>query len=269
MTIAVTGAKGRLGSWFLRQGLVPLDCDITSRDEVREAIELVQPRAIINCAAWTDVDGAETEEGNDGAIKANTHGPGILRTEFDGFFIHISTGYVFDGKSGPYDENEVPNPISRYGWSKLGGEAAAMMRQPSLIIRTLDLYGPGAKTDFARQIRDVLELGAPYELPTNLYGSPTYIPHLAEGVLAAEKMGVTGILNIAGSAVLSRHEWDRQIAEAFGYDPELIKPTSKIKGVAPRPLRGGLKVEKAVSLGVPIYGPPEGLDDLAEWRDDT
>jgi dTDP-4-dehydrorhamnose reductase len=243
-----------------------MDCDVSSRESVREALEEVQPLMIINCAAYTAVD--QAEEDFDDAIRVNTRGPGTLRTEFDGFFIHISTGYVFDGKSGPYDEEATPNPINNYGWSKLGGEAAALARQPSLIIRTLDIFGAEIKTDFVRQIRDMLELAQPYQLPTNLYGSPTYAPHLAEGVLAAVSKAETGVLNITGDMVVSRYTWGRMIAEAFGFDPELIEPTDEIKGKAPRPLRGGLLVEKAKNLGLPIFSPEDGLKLLAEKGDD-
>jgi len=268
MTIAITGAKGRLGSEFVLRGCVPLDCNIAERAAVAEEIERVQPRAIINCAGWTDVDAAENEANYDDVIHANLRGPAILRSEFTGYLIHISTGFVFDGKTGPYKEDDPPQPVNLYGWSKLGGEGAAQIRQPTLIVRTLDLYGPRTPTDFVRQIRDMLELGAPYELPTTLFGSPTYIPHLADGVLEAERLGLSGILHIAGDTVLSRHQWGRMIAETFGYDPSLIEPTDEIKGIAPRPLRGGLLVDRAKSLGVPIYGPEDGLRDLAEWRDE-
>lgn len=266
MTIAVTGAKGRLGSQLVERGCVPMECDISDRDEVREALEKIQPLMIINCAAYTAVDQAEDDF--EDAIRVNTRGPGVLRTEFDGFFIHISTGYVFDGKAGPYDEEAAPNPVNNYGWSKLGGEAAALARQPSLIIRTLDLFGSPTKTDFVRQIRDMLELAQPYQLPTNLYGSPTFTPHLAEGVLAAVSKAETGILNITGDMVVSRYTWGRMIADAFGFDPEMIEPTDEIKGKAPRPLRGGLLVEKAKSHGIPIFSPEDGLQLLAENGDD-
>ncbi len=268
MTIVITGAKGRLGSEFIRCGFTPMDCDISIRKEVREAIDLLEPRTIINCAAYTKVDVAEEPDGRDEAMKANLRGPGILRQVFDGYLIHISTGYVFDGKSGPYTEEDVPQPISWYGWSKLGGEAAVMIKEPTLIVRTLDLFGPDTSSDFVRAIRDLLSFDKSFTLPTNLFGSPTYIPHLAEAILEAEEMGLAGILNVTGDMVLSRHGWGKMIAEAFGHDPDLIEPTDEIKGIAPRPLRGGLLVDKAKSLGVPIYGPQNGLDDLAERRDE-
>jgi len=268
MTIVITGAKGRLGSEFVRRGFAPMICDITNRDAIQEQIDLLQPRVIINCAAWTDVDGAEDGENEEAVLRSNLRGPGVLRSVFDGFLIHLSTGFVFDGKSGPYDEEEIPAPVSFYGWSKLGGEVAARMKEPTLVVRTLDLFGPNTNTDFVRQIRDMLELGTPYELPTTLFGSPTYIPHLVDGVLSAESKGLAGILNIVGDTVMSRHKWGRVIAEAFGYDPDLIEPTDEIHGTAPRPLRGGLLVDKAKSHGVAIFSPQEGLDDLAERSDE-
>jgi len=269
MTIAITGAKGRLGSWFVRKGFVPLECDITDRDQVREAIAIVQPRTIINCAAWTDVDGAEDENNVESALGVNLRGAAILRQEHVGLLVHISTSFIFDGKSGPYTENDIPNPLSWYGWTKFGGEGAILIQHPTLIVRTDNLFGPIGKTDFVRSIRDVLELGVPYQLPTNLIGSPTYIPHLAEGILSAERLGIAGVLNIVGDTAMSRYNFGRMIAEVFGYDPDIIEPTDVITGVAVRPLRGGLSVEKALSIGVPIYTTRDGLNALAEWSDET
>lgn len=269
MTIAIAGSRGRLGSWFVRRGFAPLECDVTNPEEVRAAIDLVQPRTIINCAAWTDVDGAEDEESREDALGINLRGAGNLRQAHMGLLIHISTSFVFDGKAGPYSEDDIANPLGWYGWTKFGGEAAVLIRHPTLIVRTDCLYGPLGHNDFVRSIRDVLELGAPYQLPTNLIGSPTYIPHLAEGVLSAERLGIAGILNIVGDTTMSRYNWGRMIAEVFGYDPDIIEPTDEIKGDAPRPLRGGLSVEKALSLGVPIFTPRDGLKALAEWSDKT
>lgn len=266
--IAVTGAKGRLGSWFVKQGITPLICDIADREQVRTAVEEVQPQIIINCAAWTDVDGAEDEKNHDAVLRSNLHGPAMLRRNFDGYLVHISTGFVFDGKTGPNSENDEPAPVNFYGWSKLGGEVAAQMRAPTLIVRTLDLFRPSSN-DFVRQIRDMLELNQPYSLPSHLFGSPTYIPHLVEGVMAAVEKSLTGVIHITGDTVLSRQSWGRMIAEAFGFDPELIEPTDQILGQAPRPLRGGLLVDKAKALGIPIYSPEEGLRDLAECGDES
>lgn len=226
--------------------------------------------AIVNAGAYTDVDGCEERENRDRAVLVNTRGPGNLRRAFAGLLIQISTGYVFDGKEGPYQEDAVPAPVNFYGMTKLGGEAAALVRQPTLVVRVLDLYGPGPLADFVRRTRDRLELGIKVEVPTSQFVTPTYIPHLVEAILwlCRTFSGRLDLslrhLHVAGDATISRFAWCQTIAEAFGADPSLVSPTDKPWGTALRPLRGGLLVDRARAMGVPIYGPQEGLRALWE-----
>jgi dTDP-4-dehydrorhamnose reductase len=263
--IGVTGPYGRLGSELVRRGCLPLDCNITSVESIRATLEAAPVPVIINAAAYTDVDGCEEPENQAKAVAVNTRGPGLLRQQFSGFLIHISTGYVFDGTDGPYAENAAPNPISFYGMSKLGGEAAVQIGAPTLIVRVLDLFGHGPKSDFVRQIRDHLTLKQPIELPANLYGSPTYIPHLAAALMHLAQTGPnTPILHVAGDAVLSRFRWAQMIAAEFGLDAELVLPTDITKGKAERPMRGGLIVDSAKAMGVPIRSAIEGLRLIRE-----
>ena len=266
MTIAVTGAKGRLGSYLTTAGCIRLRCDISKPKQIAKALEEADGAvdAIINCAAWTDVDAAEKKKNYAKVMAVNLRGVANLRQAFTGLLVHISTGFVFNGEDGPNNENDTPEPVNIYGWSKFGGEQAARMREPTLIVRTLDIFGSIEKPDFVRQIRDVLSLEAEKFLPDNLYGTPTYIPHLAQALLQAVEREMTGVIHIAGDLTLSRFEWGRRIAEVFGLDPSLIKPTSEIAGVAPRPLRGGLNVDKAKGLGLPIHSPIEGLTSLLD-----
>ncbi len=264
MKIGVFGRKGRLGRVLIDAGCVPLKADITIPDQIRGALEENPVDCIINCAAWTDVDAAEDKKNYDKVMAVNLRGPANIRRAFDGLFVQISTGFVFNGTNGPNREVDTLEPVNVYGWSKFGGETAAQMREPTLIVRTLDLFGPGEKTDFVRQIRDILELGADKPLPDNLYGTPTYTSHLAQALLQAVGREITGVIHISGDLTLSRFEWGRRIAEVFGLDPDLIKPTSEIAGVAPRPLRGGLNVDKAEELGLPIHSPVDGLTSLKQ-----
>lgn len=269
MKIGVVGSNGRLGSWLLKAaGCERLRCDVTKTDQIAEAIEEVQPDVIINCAAWTDVDAAEEEKNYDKVIAVNLRGPANLRQAFDGLLVHLSTGFVFNGTDGPNKEDDTLEPVNTYGWSKFGGEAAAEMREPTLIVRLLDLFGLDTidHPDFVRAIRDVLELEVEKPLPDNLYGTPTYIPHLSDALLEAVGREMTGVIHLAGDLTLSRFEWGRRIAEAFDHDPSLIKPTSEIAGDAPRPLNGGLNVDKAKGLGLPIYSPIDGLAALKEFE---
>lgn len=266
MTIAVAGPNGRLGKWLVEHhDCVPLLCDILDKDSIKKAVEITEPQAIINCAAFTMVDAAEEERFREHALKVNLRGPANLRQSFMGYFVHVSTGFVFNGEKGPYKENAVREPVNWYGWTKLGGEDAAIVREPTLIVRTLDLYGHQSKPDFVRAMRDVLELGAEKPLPDSLYKTPTYIPHLAEGIMAAVDKGLTGVLHIAGGRTMNTMEWGKMIAEHFGYDPDLIVP-GKVEGIAPRPLRGGLNTDKAKSLDIPIYSPEDGLKAYSEWE---
>lgn len=270
MKMGVTGASGRVGSVLVERGCTAIIGDVA--DERAMASQCADLDVIFNCAAWTDVDAAETKDDADRerVIRSNTKGPGVLRCAFGGFLIHLSTSYVFDGKDGPYDEDGVPNPVNFYGMSKLGGEAAASVRQPTLVVRTLELYGDGPKEDFVRRTRDALYLGRQVELPTHLYGSPTYVPHLVEALLWLAQdwpvkwntLAPKPILNIVGDGNMSRYAWGRKVADAFGFDKALVVPSDKEWGTVARPLRGGLVVDKARHLGVPIYSPDDGLAAL-------
>ena len=269
MTIGVTGFRGRLGSWLIKQGCIPIDCEIAKSSSIQKALEECEPDVLINCAAYTKVDEAEDEENLDKLIETNLWGPARLRQNFRGLLIQISTGHVFDGENPLkyYEDDEPPNPVNRYGMSKLGGEAAAQMRQPTLVVRVNDLYGTGPRSDFVRYTRDILEMGQETQFSTRLYGTPTYIPHLSEALLEAANRGLTGTLHIVSDTkLLNRYQWAKMIAAEFGLDPELIKPTSKVGGKAPRPLRAGLSVEKAKQLGLPLYSPLEGLAALKLWE---
>lgn len=276
MRIGVTGPRGRLGGALVQAGCEAISLDITQPPEALTGAIPAGLDAIVNAAAYTDVDGCEDRENRERAVLVNTRGPGNLRRAFSGLFIHISTGYVFDGREGPYHEEAVPAPINFYGMTKLGGEAAAMVRQPTLVVRVLDLYGPGPRPDFVRRTRDRLELGLPVEVPTSQFVTPTYIPHLVEAILwlCGTFSGRLELspkhLHVAGDATISRFAWCQTIAEAFGADPNLVRPTDKPWGTAVRPLRGGLLVDRAKAMGVPIYGPQEGLKALREAdRDST
>lgn len=265
--VAVTGHEGRLGSHLVDMGAEPMHCDIADSSSVEAELERVRPLTIINCAAYTAVDNCEKPENVERAIRSNTTGPGVLRAAFFGYLIHMSTGYVFDGEDGPYSEDAKPSPVNMYGMTKLGGEAALAVKDnyPTLIVRVLDLFGPGESPDFVKSILRVLQSGRSKELPENLMGTPTYIPHLAEALVACIERGDVGTLHLGGTATVSRFEWGRMIAEAFNLDTKLIQPTTEIKGLAERPLNAALDVSKARNLNIPLYSPVKGLDEL-RWE---
>lgn len=259
--IAVTGPHGRLGSELVRQGCLPIEADVTDFNVLRSALTKVNPDVVIHCAAYTDVDGCENAPSL--AALVNATSTYLLGQVFQGKIVYISTDYIFDGESGPYSETDKPNPISIYGWSKLGGEIALRNRynKTDLIIRTTVLFDQYSN-NFVTVIIGKFLRGEIVALPQGLYGSPTYIPYLAQGILAAIEKGLSGIINIAGIRVLSRRALAVGIGKLLALDEFQVASIDFNPGKAPRPQKAGLKVDKAISLGIPIYDPEEGLKEV-------
>jgi dTDP-4-dehydrorhamnose reductase len=259
---AVTGYKGRLGSALVSMGYLPIDIDVTHPSEIKEVISDINPDVLVNCAAFTDVDSCEVQNLLT-LNRVNGIAVGIIRNFLSGKMIQISTDYIFDGKNGPYSENSPPNPINNYGISKLLGEE--LLREydfpQDTIVRTTVLYG--SKSDFAYKVISELDAGKKVELPINIKGNPTYIPHLALAIHHLAKMSnPPKIVNIVGKEVLSRYEFGLAIANEFGYDVNLVIPTRFVHSIAQRPKNAGLKTNLAEKLGIPIFSCYDGLADL-------
>lgn len=264
--IGVTGHRGRLGSALVKLGCIPIDANVANYYDLSVMLEHLQVQGheietIVNCAAYTDVDGCEDQPMQ--AATVNVGGVAALARAFSGRIVYISTDYVFDGTFGPYLEDSVPNPVSVYGWSKLGGELVLKGRNnpDDLIVRTTVLFG--SSDDFVSRVANTLLSRRTVALPDKLFGSPTYIPHLAEDILQAIDMGISGVLNLAGSRVISRYQFGRQIARALGLSPDLVV-RGEVAGKAPRPPLGGLAINKALKLGLPFRDPYDGLKEWAE-----
>ncbi|MCZ6776493.1 MAG: dTDP-4-dehydrorhamnose reductase [Ignavibacteria bacterium] len=231
--------------------------DITSRKDVKHVIFLCEPDIIINAAAMTNVDACEKER--ELAWRINVGGvQNIIEAarKNDAEIVHISTDYVFNGKAGPYEENEQPDPLNYYGRSKLASENE--LRTSGLnhcIIRTMVLYGfaQGVKSNFALWLIQNLEKKLAVRVVNDQYGNPTLADDLAHGIMSALELGRSGIYNIAGREIISRHEFAVRLAEVFGFDSALIIPvkTSDVRQPAARPLKSGLITLKAeVELGI-------------------
>jgi len=263
--IYLTGGRGRLGSELARKfGYTLIEGDISDVPNLSRQLEKSTAEdVLINCAAFSAVDAVETEDQEvlDKAYGANCIGPGRLRQAFPGYMIHLSTGFVFNGKKGPYDETAEPNPTHNYGWSKWGGELTARMR-PSMataVVRTLDLFGENTEIDFVKKILAQLEKGEEFTVPVTLFGNPTYIPHIAQALHDLIEIRYEGILNYCGSTIMNRYVFSKLIAEVWGHDQSLVKPTDKVLGAATRPLNPSLRVERAKSLGLKVYTAKQGL----------
>lgn len=193
MKVVVTGAAGTLGrdmvSEFQRRGhdVIAPDrarLDITDLRAVREAIGSLKADLVVNCAAYTDVDRAESEP--ELAMAVNGLGPRnlALGCEAQGAaLMHISTDYVFDGeKEGPYEIWDLPNPVNVYGRTKLWGENyVRFLMHRYYLVRTSWLFGAGGRS-FVRSILGKARLREPITVVTDQTGCPTYHPRLGRCV---------------------------------------------------------------------------------------
>jgi dTDP-4-dehydrorhamnose reductase len=262
MLIAVSGHKGRLGQELVQRGCVPLDCNITSKVSIRMALKETKPDIVIHCAAVTDVDYCEKNQ--EEAFEINAAGTENLKVCFSETIIYLSTDYIFDGKKGMYSEEDEPAEPSKlcwYGYTKLLGEQ--LLGNRDTIIRTTMLYGSPMKMDFVTHILQKLELDEPFEVTRALYGTPTYVPHLAEAIMTMLNSSVyyPDIINIVGSDYINRYDFALMIASFFGHEDkkELIIPTLKT-GKTKRPRKAGLKTDQAKKMGLPIYSVLKGLE---------
>ena len=270
MKIGITGHTGRLGGELWKMGCEPLMCDIRIPKSVYQAVSTVKPDVIIHCAALTNVDYCETNQKEAKCI--NVDGTRNLRMGYNGKIIHISTDYIFDGKRGPYSEHAIANPISVYGQTKYNAERvisrgrADGMFPDDVIVRTTILYGNIEKNDFVSTILKNLSLyrDIPVKVTKSVSGNPTYIPHLAEALIniAERDTRFAPVINVAGRDTLTRYEFALMIAHVFNCDKEMVKYTTKVSGIAPRPRKAGLKTKYAEGMEIPIYSAHEGLEDL-------
>ena len=231
--------------------------DITSKKDVKQLIARSEPDVIINCAAITNVDACETER--ELAWKVNVVGVENL-IEFsrrtDAAIMHVSSDYIFDGKSGPYTEDDRPEPVSYYGKTKLASENALRASGVRYFIaRTMVLYGyaQGVKANFVLWLIQSLEKKTTVRVVDDQVGNPTLADDLAYGIIRGMELGRTGIYNIAGRDIVSRYDFALKIARAFKLDESLVTPikTAQLRQPAQRPLQSGLITLKAeVELGI-------------------
>ena len=246
-----------------------LTLDITNRKQVREAVGAVNPQVIINCAAMTNVDACEIER--EAAWKINVGGVEHLidaARKTGVMIVHVSSDYVFDGKTGPYGEEDKPEPLSYYGKTKLASENALRTSGlPCIVARTMVLYGfaEGVKANFALWLIKTLREGQTVRVVDDQIGNPTLVDDLAFGLIRGMELGKTGLYHLAGRDIQSRYEFAMTLARFFHLDAKLIHPinTAQLKQPAARPLKSGLLTLKAeVELGFKPLETEQGLTIL-------
>lgn len=246
-----------------------LMCDITEREAVKKAVYDFCPDFIINAAAYTNVDKSEDER--ELAWKVNVKAIEYISEAarvIDAHLIHISTDYIFNGKSGPYSEKAVPNPIGYYGRTKLASENALKISGSIYtILRTNVLYGtaPDSRPDFVKWVVESLRNKKNIRIVKDQINNPTFINDLVQAINKIISFKKTGIYNIGGREFLSRLEFTNIIADYFQLDKLLIEPitTEDLKQRARRPLKSGLITLKAeTELGYKPHLIPEALEEM-------
>lgn len=270
MKALVLGAGGMLGHAVLRAtspdavGLTREDLDVTDADAVARAVATVRPDVVINCAAFTDVDGAEAEP--ERALIVNGDAAGMVAA-VSPRIVHVSTDYVFDGaKRAPYVESDPVGPIGSYGRSKLAGEHAVADENPNHVIaRTSWLFGLHGRNFVDTMLRVGREQGAARVVDDQI-GCPTYTGHLAAALLELAASEHTGIFHVAGGGQCSWYELAGAIFERAGLAVTLEPCTSdEFPRPAPRPAWSVLGSERPEGPSLPAW--QEGLDAYMTERE--
>ncbi|MBI2015038.1 MAG: lipopolysaccharide biosynthesis protein RfbH [Candidatus Rokubacteria bacterium] len=291
-TALVIGASGLVGGALVR-ALERSGVEVTATGHSRaagmSALDVREAAAVEQCVAAAKPDviflavnvpgGVDRcEEQPDAADAVNVQGTkhvAAAAAQHGATLVYYSTDYVFDGKSGPYAEEDPPNPISVYGRTKLEAEQIVRERVPRhLIVRTTAVYGwDRGSRNFAMQVWERLGGGQPLRVPHDQLCNPTLAEYLAETSLRLVQEGVEGVVNVVGRDRMSRADLARQLARAMALDPALVTavPTSELSQKAPRPLAGGLKIDKlARLLGTEPLDLAESLKRFRRgWRADT
>jgi dTDP-4-dehydrorhamnose reductase len=278
--IVISGAGGQLGGRLAAQAtdqgrevlaLTSSQWDIT--DAAAAGAIVKSGDIVVNCAAYTDVDGAESDEVR--AYAVNEAAPEHIAracARAGARLIHVSTDFVFAGDFGgaearPYEPGDETSPRGVYACSKRAGEVAALAALPEasqcIVVRTAWVYTGGTGKDFVAVMRKLAaggDVNGPIKVVDDQVGSPTYVADLADALLQVADDGVPGpILHAANEGVVSRFGLARAVFEECGADPERVNPvsTQEFPRPAPRPTYSALSGRQSVAAG---------MTPLRPWR---
>jgi dTDP-4-dehydrorhamnose reductase len=272
LRILITGAKGLVGTALAEHcsacgdAVISYDhkgLDITDSGAVESVIVNERPEAIINCAAWTDVDGCESN--SEKARLANALGPENLARaalKANAAFITISTDYVFDGeKEGFYTQRDQPRPISVYGHSKLEGERGAReVNARTIVVRSGYIFGPAGK-NFLSTVVPRARRGEKITAIVDYWGTPTYGDDLAARLRELAALDLPGIYHVVNSGDGASFEtFTREALKLAGLSSDTLKVVSgaDLNRPAPRPRNSRLKCLLSEAIGLP---------PLPDWHD--
>lgn len=275
--VLIIGAGGMLGSdvreRFLKEGLregedlfpfTHASLDITDAEALMDLMEKIRPKVVINCAAYTDVDGCESDYKR--AFKVNGYGPRLLARLSKIYaykLVHISTDYIFDGRKGaPYTEEDAPNPVNVYGRSKLEGERGVLaLADDYLIVRTAWLFGKNGR-NFVRFVVERVKEGGELKVIYDQVGSPTYTKDLAEALLQLLKKSARGVFNVVNEGSATRYEIVSKVIRIMGMDAVVEKVRSEdLQRPARRPSFTVLSTQKLNSIGIRMRNWEEAVEE--------
>ncbi|MEI6363880.1 MAG: dTDP-4-dehydrorhamnose reductase [Actinomycetes bacterium] len=274
MRVLVIGSNGQLGTDLVEvleehHGLAVLgldlpDIDITDAQSVDLVFGGFDPDFVINCAAWTAVDDAESKE--EAALRVNGLGPRVIAEECrkaSAWLIHVSTDYVFDGHaSSPYAEDTIPHPSTAYGRTKLVGEQAVrdVLPDSHYLVRTAWLYGCHGN-NFVKTMLKLEKERDTVSVVDDQRGQPTYSKDLAHQLaMLLERHPEPGTFHGTNSGETTWFDFTREIFRLAGADPNRVLPTSSAEFVrpAPRPSYSVLGHDRWVAAG---------LEPMRAWRE--
>jgi dTDP-4-dehydrorhamnose reductase len=275
MRITIFGATGLLGKTLVREwsgdelvGLGSADADIRDADRVRAVVEQTCPEWIILAAAYTDVDGCESDRerafavNRDGAVNVAE-----AAKQTAAKLLFLSSDYVFDGrKSSPYEIKDARNPQSVYGRSKAEAEIRLLEIMPDCcIVRTSWLFATGGKC-FPDTILKLAENRPTLDVVNDQRGSPTYAVDLARAIVQLCRKDTQGIVHVTNAGDCTRFEFAEQIVRSAGPKTEVRPvPSAQMARPAPRPAYSVLSPKSSQSLGIAM---PQWQDALRRYLEE-
>jgi dTDP-4-dehydrorhamnose reductase len=265
MKVLIAGAAGMLGRDVMLAagnaghdvvGFGRAEMDVTDGTGVERKFDFERPDVVIDCAAWTDVDGAEETE--EAAFAVNGTGAGNLAAaaaQVGASTVYVSTDYVFDGAKGaPYVESDQPAPLSAYGRTKLAGEeATAAANKRHFIVRSGGLFGIGGDNFVETMLRLAADHGEVLVVRDQI-GSPTYTWHLAYGIVRLIEGIEYGIHHMAAAGQCSWYEFAREIFEQAKVDCKVLSGTTEMLGrPAPRPPFSAMASQREHAIRLPPW----------------
>lgn len=267
-----THSKNAPSAEFLLTTEFDLKRAAQSQDAVDELLGMTCPNLVVICSALTAVDALEKDD-PEHVWEANVHGPSRIAAsarKIGAKVVVFSTEYVWDGKRGPYAEEDPASPLNAYGRSKVDMEESVLAADPkALILRTTIVYGPELQgKNFVYQLCRKAMLGETMVVPMDQVSTPTYNRDLAFMTRRLVERNATGIINACGAERMSRYDFAMTVASVLGLDKKLIKAaqTQDLRQVAKRPLSAGMKINKLMDHISDVFKPRSVREALIDWK---